>query len=351
MPAWLARDGLPLTATTIAKLARPALTAAGKILFVTDLGYAPSRTTTARVKAVALPTPRACASPSGRVILDVVDDATRSGASAQNLVQLQSAPGPAQGSDAAGGGAFTQSLTDCVLGDAIDVDGSGSISIAELAACIDRRGRDRPAARVSGNAGYSPIVGIVAAPSTRPTVGADEPRSAIDAAYAQRDGRIGVTLAGNPTTLAIGRDALDLTLTSTHAGFVYLVLLGSDGSTFHLLFPNDLDGDHRIAAGGTLRLPRPQWRVQAQGPAGKDTILAIVAESERDLSVLGGRKEGPFGMALTDGDGRARLQTLLGRSGQAGASDCVDGGRRRNLAAVAVCSDAYGAAILEIVEH
>ena len=132
---------------------------------------------------------------------------------------------------------------------------------------------------------------------------------------------------------------------------MYLILLGSDAKSFYLLFPNELDRDNRIAAGETLRLPRPSWRVQSQGPAGHDLLLVVVAESERDLKAFAGRKEGPFSMLLTNAEGRAELQWLLGRSAQADAQSCVAAGRQRNLAAVKVCSDAFGAARIEVIEH
>ena len=283
--------------------------------------------------------------------LPIVERAQAAGVPAQNVVALQSAPGVDQGLDLPrSGGVFTQALADCFLGDAVDLDRSTSISIAEVATCANGRGRGTLVA-VAGQAAWSPIVGVASTSAVAAPNGTTSPRAAIDDVHAQRDGRIDVTLTATPSTLRIGRDFLDLTLTSTRAGFVYLVLLGSDGKSFYLLFPNDLDRDNRIAAGETLRLPRPSWRVQGQGPAGRDTVLAIVAESERDLAQFAANKEGPFGTALTDRDGRAQLQWLLGRSGHAASSDCVDGGQRRNLAAVPVCSDAFGAALVEIVEQ
>jgi hypothetical protein len=148
----------------------------------------------------------------------------------------------------------------------------------------------------------------------------------------------------------VGKDFLNLALTSGSDGFVYLILLGSDAKSFYLLFPNALDRDNRIAAGQTLVLPRAQWRVQAQGPPGHDIVLAVVAESERDLSALGARA-GPFSAALTDVEGRARLQWLLGHSSAADTENCRLAGKQRNLAVVRSCSDAFGAARAEVVEQ
>ena len=54
---------------------------------------------------------------------------------------------------------------------------------------------------------------------------------------------------------------------------------------------------------------------------------------------------------LTDLNGRVQLQWLLGRSAEADAQRCVDAGRRRNLQVVKVCSDAFGAARVDVIER
>ena len=108
---------------------------------------------------------------------------------------------------------------------------------------------------------------------------------------------------------------------------------------------------HAIAAGEEMRLPRPQWSVQSEGPPGVNVIVAVVAESPRDLRPLQGRKAGPFMDVLADLQGRASLQWLLGRSASADAERCTAGGGRRNLQVVPTCSDAYGAAQVEVAER
>ena len=344
VPAWTMLDGQSLSAASLVRLMKPALANADKVLFVSDAAFAASAKEEAARKVV----PSNCTTTT--TTMPIVELATAAGASALNVVALQSAAGASQGIDVPrGGGLFTQALTDCVLGDAIDADRSASISITEIATCVNQRGKAGPLATIAGNTGWSPIVGVSS--TVAASGGTSTPRAAIDDVVAQRDGRIDVTLIATPTTLQIGRDYLDLALTSSRAGYVYLVLLGSDGKSFYLLFPNDLDRDNRIAAGETLRLPRPNWRVQGQGPSGKDTVLAIVAESPRDLSALAAHKEGPFSTSLTDVQGKAQLQWLLGQSGKAGSAECVGGGKRRNLAAVGVCSDAFGAGVVEVEER
>ncbi|MEO8935746.1 MAG: DUF4384 domain-containing protein [Burkholderiaceae bacterium] len=340
--AWMARDGATLSAATLVARMKPALTAAGKVFVIADVGYPVDASDAAR-KAIALSAKRGCGAPDAE--LPLVAAITAIGVEPRNIAVLQSAPGPNQGIEQPrSGGRFTQALVDCFLGDAVDADRSASISIGELAGCANAA--HAPAA-VTGNAAYSPIFGVVADGA----VAATSPRATIDAVYAQRDARLVVSLVATPPTLQIGHDDLGLVLTSSRAGFVYLVLLGSDGKSFYLLFPNDLDRDNHIAAGESLRLPRPNWRVQGQGPPGRDTVLALVAESARDLTPFAANKEGPFSVALTDAQGRAQLQWLLGRSGQADAERCVEAGKRRNLAAVGACSDAFGAAIVDVIER
>jgi hypothetical protein len=110
--------------------------------------------------------------------------------------------------------------------------------------------------------------------------------------------------------LKIGSDALSLAVESSHDGFVYIAMAGSDGRTT-LLFPNALDGRNRIAAGQTLVLPRPAWRLVAGGPPGTNRLLVAVTDRPRDPGELAGTPAGPFTQPGDDADGRRRLQRLL----------------------------------------
>jgi hypothetical protein len=116
-----------------------------------------------------------------------------------------------------------------------------------------------------------------------------------------------------------------------------------------MLFPNDRDGDNRIQAGETVKLPRPTWRITAQGPAGTDRMLVVVSATPRDLSQLGNNKAGPFVYNLTDASGRARLQWLLGTSAGLANPECQPGAARDSAAAER-CSDAFGAVLTEFHE-
>jgi hypothetical protein len=184
----------------------------------------------------------------------------------------------------------------------------------------------------------------------RPPAAKPPASAALNDIYEQRDARRKVSVKMATPFLKIGKDALDLSVTSSHDGYVYLVMLGSDNKSFYMLYPNDLDQDNAIKAGETLKLPRKSWKITAQGPAGTDRMLVVVSESPRDLSLLGKDKAGPFLTTLTDGSGRANLQWLVSTSANISAKECMSGGELRNLAVARKCSDAFGAALVDVVE-
>ena len=135
----------------------------------------------------------------------------------------------------------------------------------------------------------------------------------------QRDPRIRLDVKLSKNTLRIGKDSLDLTVKSSHTGYLYLVLLGSDRKSFYVLYPNGLDNENRIEAGKARRLPRPDWQVQASGPPGLDHLLVMVTTSPRqlDLGTLAAPDaRNPFTYALNDLGGRAALIDYLVHSAQ-----------------------------------
>ena len=125
-------------------------------------------------------------------------------------------------------------------------------------------------------------------------------------------------------TLKINQDYLDLQIKSSHDGYLYLVLLGSDKKSFYMLYPNKLDGNNRIQAGKTINLPNQTWQIKAAGPAGVDHILVLVADSERDLrtlEALGADKNSPFVYALNNPSGRSAVINYLTGKSPDGASE------------------------------
>jgi hypothetical protein len=107
------------------------------------------------------------------------------------------------------------------------------------------------------------------------------------------------------------------------------VMLGSDGQSFYLLFPNKLDQDNTIKANTKYDLPRPGWSIKAVGPEGTNHVLFVVSQSPRDPKIFapddssGG---GPFTFTVTDITARKRLidffmgRGVQGRNGQMAAT-------------------------------
>lgn len=146
--------------------------------------------------------------------------------------------------------------------------------------------------------------------------------------YAMRNGRLKLEVSA-PEQLTIDKDPLQFSVRSNTAGYLYAVMLGSDGRSFYLLFPNKLDGDNRIKANTTYRFPRPGWAVKAGGPEGVNHLLFVVTQSPRDPRVFvptdSGDGGGPFTFAVTDLIARQRLvDFFIGRGVQ---------GRNRLMAA------------------
>jgi fructosamine-3-kinase len=165
--------------------------------------------------------------------------------------------------------------------------------------------------------------------------------------FNQRQAKHRVQVSAANTRLKIGQDALDFSVQSNRAGYVYVALAGSDNKSVYLLFPNDLDQNNKIEAGQTLQLPRPNWRVKAAGPVGTDNLLVMVTAAPRDLTALGATKAGPFVASLNDAQGRAKMGALMTTSSGVTTPTCQSPAARRNNP---MCSDAYGAAMLTIEE-
>jgi len=157
--------------------------------------------------------------------------------------------------------------------------------------------------------------------------------------HAQRDAARKVALAPARKRLRIGVDTLELTLTSARDGWLYLALAGSDGKSLYLLYPNALAGDNRVRAGQAVKLPGSGWEIVAAGPAGTETLLAIITDAPRDLAALPATPVGPFMRTLLDAEGRARLQALLAEG--APPAGC-------GSPSAPACSDAFGSALLRV---
>ncbi|MBY0238854.1 MAG: caspase family protein [Burkholderiaceae bacterium] len=398
--ALLPADSAPLTNARLATLMKPISDKVDKLMVFYDachsggivgkpLGVTRSLTTP-KGKLTPKFTPGgaidACSKPTNIRTRSLGNETAKAGTLAQNIVLISSSrPDEVSFDDEDAGGVATQAWRDCMLHDAQDLDQSGAISINEISACaqvrIDARfkGNAQFGAQhmiIGGNAGFVPgwltstaaatapaavaatsaatpatppaVVAVAAASATPATVQA-APGAALADILAQSDPRRQVTVNAPTRMLKIGKDALDLSVTSSHAGYVYVVMLGSDKKSYYMLFPNDRDGENYIKAGDSMKLPRPNWRITAQGPAGTDRMLVVVSATPRDLTQLGNNKAGPFTYNLTDAGGRARLQWLLGTSVGLSSPECQPGAARDATTAER-CSDAFGAVITEFHE-
>ena len=268
---------------------------------------------------------------------------------------------PGQGSLA------TMAWLTCLQGAAKDKRGSGGLSADEIRACaqtqIDTRLKDvtdylPPHVTLHGNADMvltyaakSNAAATDTTPQSAPTAVAPSARAALDDIYNNRDDRRITTLTAEKAALAIGHDTFKFTLRSREGGYAYLLLVGSDGKTFDLLFPNQLDKDNLMAAGDTLELPRTSWQLSADGPPGQDTLLAIVSDSPRDFTAAGLQASGPFS-SVGAASGQA-LQMVSAGAGQPQALDCkvpAKDASTRNLSVQKRCSSSYAAALLTVTE-
>ncbi|QNM98586.1 DUF4384 domain-containing protein [Chitinimonas koreensis] len=229
------------------------------------------------------------------------------------------------------GGLGTFSLRQCLDANRnADANRSGAISIGELLDCAQGRLNDimadnrgvRPStltAYGNPNAAFAlppapvqasaPAQPAAAAPAAEPAVHLN-PATVLSELYSNRDGRRKVEVKLDNPAPRIGVDRIGFEVTSSHAGYVYVLMLGSDGKTVDLIFPNALDGNHAIAAGGKLTLPRSKWRMKAAGPAGQTQLLTLVFDQPKPWTTLPGPKVGPFSSlpAALAGD----LHALLG---------------------------------------
>jgi hypothetical protein len=190
---------------------------------------------------------------------------------------------------------------------------------------------------------------VVATPPPPPPAG-PSPVNTLKDIYAQRDDRRVVTVSMREQKVRIGRDKVEFTVSSSHAGFLYLLMVGSDGKTFDMLFPNQLDRSNQLEAGQVLRLPRPNWEVVAGGPPGTTQMLAIVADAPRDFSKLALKPAGPFSIVEANARATRDVQLVTMQAPSAAAEECADQSAKRNFAVARRCSNAFGAALVAVEE-
>lgn len=258
--------------------------------------------------------------------------------------------------DSQRGGLATLAWLDCLSGAARDGDASAGLSVAELAACAQPRierqaaGNERFAAHHLSLTGNVDMVLAAPAAGVAPEAREHAAVAALRDIHANRDDRRVVRQVADKPAYRIKRDPVRFSLSSSHEGYVYLLMVGSDGKSFDLLFPNRKDDRNHILAGETWQLPRPGWGIRAGGPAGRDHLLAVVSDTPRDFAGIGMRPAGPFSALPASAMSARDIQFVSATSAHAASADCEATGPRRTLEVVAACSDAYGADLISLEE-
>lgn len=223
------------------------------------------------------------------------------------------------------GSAATIAWHYCIGRSLADSNRSGGIDGEELRQCAQSVLNELGARQTITLVGNAALPIISPATSAGDTVAIDASRALGDI-RAGADPNIGVRLDLASSALKVGRDQLDFTISSEHAGYLYILHVGSDGKTFNLLFPNRYDRENRIEA-GQHRFPRASWRVRAGGPAGDSYLLAVVAPVARNFDKFMDTS-GVFASAPTDSkQARNLLVEATGASnaggGRYGASQVI----------------------------
>ena len=297
-----------------------------------------------------------CARPVNVKTRNLLVEATSAGALPQDIIHVSAArDNEISFDDELKGGLATQFMRDCMLRDAKDLDNSGAISMNEITQCaqekIDKRMANdanfKPHHLVlNGNTAFVPA--WFSEPSATPVAAAPlTGEQALRQMFEQRDAKRSIRVVVGKDKLKVGQDALDFSVQSDRAGYVYVALAGSDNKSIYVLFPNELDRNNRIEAGQQLVLPRANWRVRAAGPAGTDNLLVLVTDGPRDLTSLAAGAPGSFVSSLNDAQGRARLGALMTASQTVASQSCSGTGARQNNP---LCSDAYGASMFAVEE-
>jgi hypothetical protein len=314
----------------------------------------------------------ACSVISNYKTRSLLPEVTKLGALKENFVQVSSSrPDEVSFDEPDKGGLATQGIRDCLLGQAKDTNQSGAVTLDEVQQCaqgfVDGRLKNVPGIKphhitVTGNRNLIPVqrpptVVAVATPPvepTKPVVAPSNPQVTVPAPVPapvpqpsvnssppivipapekippqepllaslatlkdieqQRNPKRMVDVKVSKPVMTIGKDSLDLSIKSSHDGYIYMILLGSDAKSFYVLYPNGLDKNNAIKAGQTVRIPKPDWEVKAAGPVGTNNLLVMVSDSPRKLNTLTMAEPTaaePFTYALNDIGGRSALINFL----------------------------------------
>jgi hypothetical protein len=285
--------------------------------------------------------------------MTVVDAAEDAGKGKRNFVHIAAArDNEVALDDGLRGGLATQAWLDCLSGAATDLDGSTGLSAREIQACAQPRIEQL----ASGHSRFSPhhltlhgnLDMVLGSPDELPL--SVEPAAVLHDIHANRDDRRVVRLTADKPAYTVKQDRVKFTLQSSHGGYVYLLMAGSDGKHFDLLFPNKRDQRNLIQANETWNLPRAGWTFRAGGPAGANQLLAIVSDQPRDFSSIGMRPAGPFSVIGVTPLAARDIQFVSAGDSAGAPPECAMTGAARSQDIAAACSDGYGADLITLME-
>lgn len=150
-----------------------------------------------------------------------------------------------------------------------------------------------------------------------------------------------------PQTLKINTQNLQMTVQAPADGYLYVFQATGDGKSAYMLFPNLSDRDNRVRAGQALDLPRASWPLVATGPEGENQLLVVFSSTERDISQLVGRVDGPFFDIAVSPTGMQALALAISRSAFAEEPECSAANAPGNAA---LCAPAFAAQVRTIRE-
>ncbi len=201
---------------------------------------------------------------------------------------------------------------------------AGAVASSAAASSVDAAPAGAPAARVAQVAqSFNPLVEV-------------------DRIFEQRDRNHHVSVAVAQSQVEIGRDKVSFTVHSARAGYLYVLMVGTDRRNFWVLFPNQLDADNHVSAKGRLNLPRKTWELKVGGPPGTDHFVAVVSRNQRDFTASGLSKADIFGEFPLE------VAARVAQAASGAASPFI--GMPRCTATAGECSAAYGAAVFSIEE-
>jgi hypothetical protein len=308
-----------------------------------------------------------------------------------NLVILAAARNNEVAWDTSKGGAMTYNFEQCLDGGAVDTDHSGSLSMQEIADCVQARldktqdAAARQHATLVGNSGLvpsvadasgaaAPVTPAASIPTPPPVASASAPAAPIVPAapiapatpnstdvvaaltdiYNQRDDRWEVDASTPSPKLKIGSN-LSLSIRSKRDGYVYVFYRGTTPDSFYLLFPNQLDSANSIAANQELKLPSKEWSVSALGPKGIDHLMVMVTETPRDFSNLAlpaqyVSQSGPFEKIQPTAGAVASIGQAATLSSALKQTECSSTATKRDLGVAKRCSNVFGASVFSVEE-